>query len=219
MCGIGDGVPRACLRRHCLLGAEKLEFVWTAQRMRAPCRHHRGRSVYLFAALLWWSSRGIPSLLGLSNQDTCCVCFLRPFPDPFTRSLRSGNRAQANLKLENYGSAMADADEALKLDPRFTKAYYRRGSALVALARYKEARSDFVKVTKLEPNAKDAVVKLAECDKMIRQKVRLWEKALLRAGWQQGDLALAPLSRSEAGEGRRGEPVHLFSRIVGIFIS
>ena len=36
-----------------------------------------------------------------------------------------GNRAFAQLKAENYGSAIVDADAALAIDPTFVKAYYR----------------------------------------------------------------------------------------------
>lgn len=39
------------------------------------------------------------------------------------------NRAFANIKLENYGLAMMDADEILKEDQSFIKAYYRKGTA------------------------------------------------------------------------------------------
>ena len=35
------------------------------------------------------------------------------------------NRAQCHLKLENFGSALQDSNSAIKLDPNFTKAYYR----------------------------------------------------------------------------------------------
>lgn len=44
----------------------------------------------------------------------------------------AANRAFANLKCENYGSAITDADEALRLDPEFIKANYRKGAALSA---------------------------------------------------------------------------------------
>ena len=36
------------------------------------------------------------------------------------------NRAFAHIRLENYGSAVADASAAIKLDPTYIKAYYRR---------------------------------------------------------------------------------------------
>ena len=49
------------------------------------------------------------------------------------KAIYYSNRALVNLKLENYAVAMYDAQEAIKHDPSFTKAYYRRGSAYVAL--------------------------------------------------------------------------------------
>ncbi len=37
------------------------------------------------------------------------------------------NRAFAHIKLENYGSAIADATKALEIDPKFVKARAERG--------------------------------------------------------------------------------------------
>ena len=48
-------------------------------------------------------------------------------------SIYLSNRAQAYIKLEQYGSAIEDANEAIKLDPRYIKAYYRKASANYAL--------------------------------------------------------------------------------------
>src|SRR4051812_14175991 len=62
------------------------------------------------------------------------------------------NRAAAYLRTEGYGAAMADATKALELDPRFVKAYYRRGSALASLGKNKEALRDFKAVAQLVPN-------------------------------------------------------------------
>ena len=82
-----------------------------------------------------------------------------------------GNRAFAQLKCENFGSAIADAGAALALDPSSVKAYYRRGSAHLALSKYKAARPDFRTVVKLRPTDKDARAKLDECDKAIRKQL------------------------------------------------
>lgn len=79
------------------------------------------------------------------------------------------NRAFAHLKSEAYGSAIADADAALTLDSTFTKAYYRRGSALLALGRFRLAKRDFALVARTRPTDKDAAAKLAECDKAIKR--------------------------------------------------
>lgn len=62
------------------------------------------------------------------------------------RSLRlyaAGNRAFAHIRLENYGAAVADADKALDLDPKYIKGYYRRADANFMLTRFKDAVKDF----------------------------------------------------------------------------
>jgi serine/threonine-protein phosphatase 5 len=80
------------------------------------------------------------------------------------------NRAFANLKLELYGDAIADGSKALEIDPSFIKAYYRRGSAYLALAKYKDARTNFKAVLKIKPGDPDATAKAAIADKEIKSE-------------------------------------------------
>ncbi|KAL3896762.1 MAG: hypothetical protein SGARI_007088, partial [Bacillariaceae sp.] len=87
-----------------------------------------------------------------------------------TNAVILSNRAQAYIKLENYGLAMSDASAALTSDPKYAKAYYRRGSAQFALGHLKDARKDFRKVCQLQPKSKDARAKLAACEKTIREE-------------------------------------------------
>jgi len=56
------------------------------------------------------------------------------------------NRAQCRLKLEEYGSALHDADAAIQCNPNFVKGHYRKGCALMAMTRYKEAAQAFAKI-------------------------------------------------------------------------
>jgi serine/threonine-protein phosphatase 5 len=79
------------------------------------------------------------------------------------------NRAQAYIKVENYGLAIADATLAIKTDPTYPKAYYRRGTAEFALNKPKQARKDFKMVCKLRPKDKDARMRYAECEKMVKE--------------------------------------------------
>ena len=44
-----------------------------------------------------------------------------------------------------------DANESISCDPAYSKGYYRRGSAHVALNQLAEAVKDFKKVCQLEP--------------------------------------------------------------------
>lgn len=80
------------------------------------------------------------------------------------------NRAQAYIKVENYGLAIVDATHAIQLDPHYAKGYYRRASAYFALNKYKLARKDFRKVVTLKPKDRDARSKLAECEKAIKEE-------------------------------------------------
>ena len=86
-----------------------------------------------------------------------------------TNAIVLSNRAQAYLKVENYGLAQADATAAIEADPTYAKAYYRRASAHYALNKFKLARKDFKQVCKLKPKDRDARAKLAECEKEVRQ--------------------------------------------------
>ncbi|KAH7914383.1 40S ribosomal protein S7 [Hygrophoropsis aurantiaca] len=59
--------------------------------------------------------------------------------DIFLREALLCNRAACNLELKNYGSALRDCSQALTLNTRSSKAYYRSAVALLALERLDEA--------------------------------------------------------------------------------
>ena len=69
------------------------------------------------------------------------------------------NRAFCHIKLEALGSAIVDADAAIKLDKLYAKAYYRKGTILAMQSKHKPARKEFLKVCKLAPKDKNAVSK------------------------------------------------------------
>mmetsp|Transcript_360 Transcript_360/g.353 ORF Transcript_360/g.353 Transcript_360/m.353 type:complete len:494 (-) Transcript_360:187-1668(-) len=80
------------------------------------------------------------------------------------------NRALALIKLESFGAAISDANEAISLDPKYIKAYYRRGSANFALGKLKAALKDFKAVVKIVPNDAEARKKLAACERAAREE-------------------------------------------------
>lgn len=89
---------------------------------------------------------------------------LAPAPAYFT------NRAMVYIKREEYGLAILDAESAMRLDRKFVKAYYRRGTAKFALSHYKEAQRDIKFVCRLKPKDKDARLKLKSVQQAIRQE-------------------------------------------------
>ncbi|KAF2145976.1 uncharacterized protein K452DRAFT_104199 [Aplosporella prunicola CBS 121167] len=78
-------------------------------------------------------------------------------------------RAQANIKLEAYGFAVADATKAIELDAGNVKAYYRRAVANTAILKHNEAIRDWKVVVKKNPNDKNAKLQFAECEKIVKR--------------------------------------------------
>lgn len=79
------------------------------------------------------------------------------------------NRAAAHMKNESYGLAIDDASAAIELDASYVKAYYRRGSAELALGHHKKAVKDFKLVARIKPQDRDARAKLKLCEKIIKE--------------------------------------------------
>lgn len=86
------------------------------------------------------------------------------------------NRAFAHIRMENFGSAMQDATQALALDSNYAKAYYRRGDAAFALSHFKNAVANFRAAARLAPKDPDLRKKLAEAEREYK-RVR-FEEAL-----------------------------------------
>lgn len=72
-----------------------------------------------------------------------------------------GSRAVIYLKRGQINEALADLDQAIKLDPNFYDGHMNRGTANAMLGRSKEALADFDQALKLNPNSADARINRA----------------------------------------------------------
>lgn len=106
---------------------------------------------------------------GALDWPKAVECYTKAIELDSSQAAFYSNRAQANIKLEAFGYAIADATAAIKLDPNLIKAYYRRAVAYTAILRPKDALKDFRNVVKRAPNDKDAMLRLAECEKIVRR--------------------------------------------------
>ncbi|WPH04250.1 serine/threonine-protein phosphatase t [Acrodontium crateriforme] len=79
------------------------------------------------------------------------------------------NRAQANIKLEAYGYAIADATKAIEIDPEFVKAYYRRAVANTAILKHSDAIHDWKIVVRKNPADKVAKAQYEACQKLVKR--------------------------------------------------
>lgn len=64
------------------------------------------------------------------------------------------NRALCNLELKNYRSTTLDCAQALKVNPRNVKAYYRSSMALLSLDKVAEATDTVLRGLAIDPNNK-----------------------------------------------------------------
>lgn len=69
-----------------------------------------------------------------------------------TEAVYYANRSFAYLKTELYGGALSDASKAIEIDPKYSKAYYRRATANMALGKFKLALKDYEAVYRAHPN-------------------------------------------------------------------
>lgn len=111
------------------------------------------------------------------------------------------NRAACNLELENYGMTLKDCSEALGLNPKSSKAFYRSARALFALERFIEAidccdhallieeGNSAVKQLKVKIIEKSAAVEKRETERVERErrekegKVAIGKALLARGVW------------------------------------
>ncbi|KAJ3427486.1 RNA polymerase ii-associated protein [Anaeramoeba flamelloides] len=80
------------------------------------------------------------------------------------------NRAACYLKIKMYKSAEEDCTRALQIDPKFIKAWFRRGLARKNLKNYRFAIKDFKKVLKLQPENQASVKEILAINKQIKQE-------------------------------------------------
>ncbi|KAF4598226.1 hypothetical protein EYR38_006622 [Pleurotus pulmonarius] len=90
------------------------------------------------------------------------------------------NRAYARMKLEEYGYALGDANQAIEIDPKYVKAYYRRATCYLQILKPQSAVADFRKIIALEPKNDTVRQQMVATQKLVR-KIE-FEKAIEMEG-------------------------------------
>ncbi|EPS61444.1 hypothetical protein M569_13353 [Genlisea aurea] len=80
------------------------------------------------------------------------------------------DRAQANIKLQNFTGAVSDANKAIKLDPSNAKAYLRKGTACLKLEEYQTAKAALEIGASLSPEDSRFTKLIKECDERIAEE-------------------------------------------------
>jgi stress-induced-phosphoprotein 1 len=74
--------------------------------------------------------------------------------DPVNKGILS-NRSAAYIKLMELNGALKDAEKCLEIDPKFVKAYARKGTIQHMMKEYHKALATFDKGLSIEPDNKD----------------------------------------------------------------
>ncbi|KAJ6370659.1 hypothetical protein OIU77_001216 [Salix suchowensis] len=80
------------------------------------------------------------------------------------------DRAQANIKLNKFTEAVADASKAIELDASLAKAYLRKGIACMKVGKYENAKAALEAGTSLVPGESRFTNLIKECDELIAEE-------------------------------------------------
>ncbi|XAR53605.1 hypothetical protein NMG60_11022223 [Bertholletia excelsa] len=101
------------------------------------------------------------------------------------------DRAQANIKLNKFLEAVADATRAIELNPSLSKAYLRNGSAYIKLERYESAKVALEAGASLAPEDSRFTNLIKKCDQLLAEEnVKLSKQSMA----QTPDTVLDPPS-------------------------
>lgn len=99
--------------------------------------------------ILAWSFRATRSAILTAAVITCAV-LLAACAVPSSKETLN-QRGNAHYAQQEYDQAIADYTEVIRLDPKFSAAYFNRGNAYVAQQKYAEAIADFNEATHIDP--------------------------------------------------------------------
>uniref|UniRef100_A0A8C2TM75 Tetratricopeptide repeat domain 12 n=1 Tax=Coturnix japonica TaxID=93934 RepID=A0A8C2TM75_COTJA len=106
---------------------------------------------------------------------------LKDMPELYT------NRAQAYLRMHEYGKAIGDCEWALKCNAKCIKAYFLMGKAHLALKHYDESRECYQKLLQLDPQ-KESLFKDCMNEVNLEEK-RMQEEDRAMKAFQSGEHA------------------------------
>lgn len=86
------------------------------------------------------------------------------------------NLSLCHLKLGDNYEAFSAATNAVEIDPKNEKAYFRQGQASLKLDEPAQASKQFSEVLRLEPNNQAAKAQLVICNKMLSEQLKKEKK-------------------------------------------
>jgi len=124
------------------------------------------------------------------------------------RSQLFSNRAACFLAIKDWQMTIADATQALKLEPNYVKALIRRGTAHEALNKYEDALKDFKRVLELDPRNYAILNKIPPLEKKRKEEFEKQKEEMITKLKGMGNWVLNKFGMSvddfEAKQGQDG---------------
>ncbi|XP_042320943.1 sperm-associated antigen 1 isoform X2 [Sceloporus undulatus] len=117
------------------------------------------------------------------------------------------NKAQAEIKLQNWHVAVHDCETVLKMDPGNIKALLRRATAYNNLQNFKAAAEDLKKVLQMEPENVTAKKKLSDIEKNLKEP-----ECIPQSQTKGRKIFIQDIEESDEQEGRNEEELEDGSR-------
>jgi len=77
------------------------------------------------------------------------------------------NRATAYLKLKAYSETLKDCDKCLELNPKFIKAYIKKGAVYFATQQYQKCIEVYTQALEIDPTNAEAMEELRKVDEIL----------------------------------------------------
>src|SRR5262245_32652339 len=106
----------------------------------------------------WWRTCTGKSDVNFDQQIKSCTSIIQsPQETPLKKAIAHRNRGNAYSEMRDYNSAMADYDEAIKLDVKFADAYFQRGLTwYYGFGNTTRAITDYSEAIRLDPQHANA---------------------------------------------------------------
>ncbi|CAM9280418.1 unnamed protein product [Scytosiphon promiscuus] len=117
---------------------------------------------------------------GQGDFEGAVKCYTRCLAINGKSSLAFSNRAMAYVKLKEFGKAEADADAALRVDPRHVKSLQRRAAARNALGKHRAALGDLQTAAEMDPSSKQVRKDLSKTLETLKAVMRRAPKSQVK---------------------------------------
>lgn len=148
-------------------------------------------------------------LLKENKYDEAILKYNRAIELDPTNHIFYSNRAQLNIKLENYGLSIQDCTKSIELDPGYLKLYYRRAQSNALILQNKKLLKDLKIILARQPNDKLSLKLYDDVSKLLKRE--RFELAILSNDLDESVINLIEFNNILVEDSYKGLPLQIQS--------